>query len=101
MNKLLQFIEDNKGHVINDSFIRKSKEVAREYIFEERLKIECLTLKQKEIKTCVMINHGLTNKEIANYHNITTSAVEKRIYRIKQKFGVDKDTTIRDYLIKL
>ncbi len=72
----------------NNNFFQKLKE------FDPRMNESTLLM-------CSYIKMGKSNKEIADLLNISLSGVEKRKYRLKEKFGLTETGAINEFLNKL
>lgn len=68
--------------------VRRKKAVAHNATAEQHAKelIESLSIKEREILK--MVHEGLSNKEIADKHNIEVSTVKTHVSRIYQKTGI-------------
>ncbi len=68
--------------------LRKKKSVSDDTAIEQQAKelIETLSIKEREILK--MVHEGLSNKEIADRHNVEVSTVKTHVSRIYQKTGI-------------
>lgn len=67
-----------------------------------KLSSTILNLTPMEIKIAQLIKEGLTNKEIAELHNISPNTVSSHRFRIRTKLGLKKKgVNLRSYLLSL
>lgn len=68
--------------------LRRRKNLSDATAMEQQAKelIETLSIKEREILK--MVHEGLSNKEIADKHNIEVSTVKTHVSRIYQKTGI-------------
>ncbi|MBN2569327.1 MAG: PAS domain S-box protein, partial [Deltaproteobacteria bacterium] len=67
--------------------------------FAKKLSSEHLNLTPKEIQVANLIKEGKTTKEIADYMNISKSAIDTHRYHIREKLGlINKKTNLQSYL---
>lgn len=58
-------------------------------------------LKPTDLLLCAYIKMNKSNKEISSLLNISVSAVEKRRFRLREKFKLDDDTRLTEFLIEV
>ncbi len=67
--------------------------------FAQRLSSKYLTLTPKELQIANLIKEGKTTKEIADYLDISKSAVDTHRYHIRQKLGlINEKANLQSYL---
>ncbi|MEH0154170.1 response regulator [Limibacter armeniacum] len=66
--------------------------------FFEKLKEEQPTLTNNDLKLCAYLCIGLENKEIAHMCNISYDGVKKSLYRLKKKFQLSEEYSLRTYI---
>lgn len=59
------------------------------------------TLTTNNLKLLTFLKMGFNNTEIALLLNVTLAAVKKSIQRLKPKLNIDKDNSIREFLIEV
>ena len=69
--------------------------------FFQKLKEKDAKLSESYLLFCSYVRMGKSNKEIAELLTISSSAVEKRKYRLKKKWSLGDDTSFSDYLKSL
>ena len=74
--------------IVNDGMIKKLR---RSYP----------TLSANEVLMCAYLRMNLSSKEIAPLLNISLRGVETMRYRLRKKFGLDRDTSITDFILTL
>ncbi len=67
--------------------------------FFENLQQKYPDLTKGDLKICSYLKINLTSKEIAQMLNISLSGVNKKIYRLRKKFGIDSNTSITIFLM--
>ena len=73
---------------VNNGFLQKLTDQYPELTYSER-------------KMCVYLKMDLLSKEIASLLNISPRSVETVRYRLRKKFGMERDENLRDFLSKL
>jgi DNA-binding CsgD family transcriptional regulator len=73
---------------VHNGFIQKLAEKYPDLTFSER-------------KMCVYLKMELVSKEIASLLNISPRSVETVRYRLRKKFGLDREDNLRDFLNRL
>ncbi len=69
--------------------------------FFQKLKKLDSKMNESTLLMCSYIRMNKSNKEIADLLNISISGVEKRKYRLKEKFGLKAEGSITDFISKL
>lgn len=69
--------------------------------FFQKLKKLDAKMNESTLLMCSYIRMNKSNKEIADLLNISISGVEKRKYRLKEKFGIKAEGSITDFISKL
>jgi DNA-binding CsgD family transcriptional regulator len=70
------------------------------HCFLEKLKKEFQYLTPTNLKLCAYLKMNLSSKEIASLMNISPNAVLKSKYRLKLKFGLNKEQDIMDFILR-
>jgi PAS domain S-box-containing protein len=84
----LNIIESNLNNIISP--------------FTQKLSAKFLGFTHKEIQVANMVKEGKDTKEIANFMNVSISAVKLHRYHIRNKLGlVDQKVNLRSYLSSL
>ena len=73
---------------VHNGFIHKLTECFPELTFSER-------------RMCIYLKVDLASKEIASLLNISSRSVETVRYRLRKKFGLDREDNLRDFLNRL
>ncbi len=58
-------------------------------------------LTPREISLCAYLRMNISSKEVATLMNISTRGVEISRYRIRKKLGLDRNTNLTDFMMKL
>lgn len=74
--------------IVNDGMIKKLR---RSYP----------TLSANEVLMCAYLRMNLSSKEIAPLLNISLRGVETMRYRLRKKFGLERDTSLTDFIMAL
>ena len=69
--------------------------------FIEKLKKIDPKIKESFILMCVYIRMGKSNKEIANLLNISLNTLDKRKWRLKNKYPIPEEQSLNEYLKEL
>ena len=69
--------------------------------FFSRFKEKYPDITTNDLRLCAYIKINLSSKEIAQMLNITLSGVNKRLYRLRKKIGIEKGASINEFLINL
>jgi len=93
INSSMQHDEDWKKFeknfdFVHNGFIHKLTECFPELTFSER-------------RMCIYLKVDLASKEIASLLNISSRSVETVRYRLRKKFGLDREDNLRDFLNRL
>lgn len=80
-------------------FIIRFKEVYPD--FYNRLMSECADLTAYDMKFCALLKLNFSNKDIAEYENITLRSTEARRYRLKKKLGLSPETDLKKWIFDL
>ena len=73
---------------VHNGFIHKLTECFPELTFSER-------------RMCIYLKVDLASKEIASLLNLSPRSVETVRYRLRKKFGLDREDNLRDFLNRL
>jgi len=73
---------------VHNGFIHKLTEGFPELTFSER-------------RMCIYLKVDLASKEIASLLNLSPRSVETVRYRLRKKFGLDREDNLRDFLNRL
>lgn len=66
--------------------------------FDQKLKTFNPDISEKEVRLAAFLRMNLTTKEIAATMNVLPNSILTSKYRLKKKFGLDKDTELGDFL---
>ncbi|WP_222984241.1 tetratricopeptide repeat protein [Flagellimonas meishanensis] len=66
--------------------------------FDQKLKTIYADISEKEIRLAAFLRMNLTTKEIAATMNVLPDSILKSKYRLKKKFGLDKETDLNSFL---
>ncbi|MCP3932021.1 MAG: hypothetical protein GY705_23355 [Bacteroidetes bacterium] len=69
--------------------------------FLRRLREKHPVLTPKDQKLCAYLRMNLSTKEIAPLMNISVRGVEVGRYRLRKKLGIDSDTNLIDFMLKV
>jgi DNA-binding CsgD family transcriptional regulator len=58
-------------------------------------------LSKKDLRICLLIKQNNSTSEIAHSIGITTRGVESMRYRLHKKLGLQKNESIKNYLLKI
>lgn len=117
-NELLQLLSgkvDSESHLSVDEQIKKivnqQKRMDKDFeelktdffetnpVFFERLQQKANhTLTRLDLKYCSYILMGLSNKEVSSRLGIEPKSIRMARYRIKQKFGLDKEENLDNFI---
>jgi ligand-binding sensor domain-containing protein/DNA-binding NarL/FixJ family response regulator len=79
-----------------DHFERNYRELHEE--FSANLKKTYPDLTKGEIRLSYLLRQKMSNKEVANVLNVSPAAVEKAKYRLKKKLGIDKGSSLDNFI---
>ena len=79
-----------------DHFERNYRELHEE--FSANLKKSYPDLTKGEIRLSYLLRQKMSNKEVANVLNVSPAAVEKAKYRLKKKLGIDKGSSLDNFI---
>jgi len=68
--------------------------------FIKKLRQRFLDLSNNEVLMCAYLKMNLSTKEIAPLLNISVRGVETMRYRIRKKFGLERDDSLTDFINK-
>lgn len=80
-----------------DVFEKHFESVHEEFL--KKLKAQHPDLTPRELKLCAYLRLNISSKEIATLMNISTRGVEISRYRIRKKFGLDRDTNLTSFIM--
>jgi len=67
--------------------------------FTHKLSVKFLNFTPKELQICKFIKEGKTTKEIAQFMNVSTRAIDVHRYNIRHKLGLNKkNVNLQSYL---
>jgi len=69
--------------------------------FLDQLKSICPEISTGELKLAAYIKMNLASKEIAPLLNISVRSIENKRYRLRKKLGVDRDKSLKEFLMML
>jgi len=69
--------------------------------FAQKMSVQFLSLTNREVQIANLIKEGLSTKEIANFLNVSESAINLHRYRIRHKLSLTKGHNLRSYLSSL
>jgi len=69
--------------------------------FFKKIKERHPDLTPNDLKLCAYLRLNLSSKEIAPLFNISTKSVEVKRYRLRKKMGLDRDTSLTNYILEL
>ena len=103
---VLPYIEELKGKRLdnrNISYVNILESNLRNIIspFSHKLSYKYKNLTNREVRVADLIKEGRLSKEIADFLNITESAVNIYRYRMRKKLGLKKKDNLREYLLSL
>jgi len=100
LDKLKKSVSDNKD--ITNLNIIESNLKGIVSPFAQKLSSKHLSLTPKEIQVANLIKEGKTTKEIADYMDISKSAIDTHRYHIRQKLGLlNEKANLQSYLSSL
>lgn len=68
--------------------------------FIKRLKAEFPDLTRNEVLMCAYIKMNMSSKEIASLMNLSVRGIETMRYRMRKKFGLDREDSLSEFLLK-
>lgn len=99
-NKIYQLIDRNINNN-KDWEIFEQNFAAVHKNFLDQLKVICPQITTGELKLAAYIKMNLVSKEIAPLLNISVRSIENKRYRLRKKLGVDKDKSLKEFLMML
>ena len=99
-NKIYKLIDRNINSD-KDWEIFESNFAAVHKNFLDKLKEICPEISTGELKLAAYIKMNLASKEIAPLLNISVRSIENKRYRLRKKLGVDKEKSLKEYLMML
>ncbi|MBP8789871.1 MAG: regulator [Breznakibacter sp.] len=97
INNLVKKIEQDIKNESNWQLFEKQFELVH-HSFLSKLKEKHPELTVKEQKLCAFIKMGMVSKEIASLMHVSTRAVENNRYKLRQKFGLQSDDNLSDFI---
>lgn len=67
--------------------------------FFDKLKEDYPTLTPKDLKMCAYLRMNLSTKEMTSLMNVTMRGVEASRYRLRKKFGLQKEQNLTEFLM--
>jgi len=102
---ILPYIEKLKGKIDagSRSYINVLESNLKDIVspFAQKMSVQFLSLTNKEVQIANLIKEGLSTKEIANFLNVSESAINLHRYRIRHKLRLTKGHNLRSYLSSL
>jgi len=103
---ILPYIEELKRKRLDNkdiSYVKILESNLRNIIspFSHKLSYKYKNLTNREVRVADLIKEGKLSKEIADFLNITESAVNIYRYRMRKKLGLKKKDNLREYLLSL
>ncbi|MBN2515571.1 MAG: PAS domain S-box protein [Deltaproteobacteria bacterium] len=103
---VLPYIEELKRKRLDDrnmSYVKILESNLRNIIspFSHKLSYKYMNLTNREVRVADLIKDGKSSKEIADFLNITESAVNIYRYRMRKKLGLKKKDNLKAYLLSL
>lgn len=102
---ILPYIEKLKGKIDagSRSYINVLESNLKDIVspFAQKMSVQFLSLTNKEVQIANLIKEGLSTKEIANFLNVSESAINLHRYRIRHKLSLTKGHNLRSYLSSL
>jgi tetratricopeptide (TPR) repeat protein len=80
-------------------FTRRFIEVYPE--FHEKLLAQNSALSTHDIKIAALLRLNFTNKEIADFENLTVRTIEAKRYKLKKKLGLPSKTDLKEWIFSL
>jgi len=77
-------------------FKRLFEEVHKDFF--KKIKLTCPEITENELRLCAYLKINLQNKEIAKLLNITSESLKTLRYRIRKKFGLEKEAILEEYI---
>lgn len=84
------------GKTERESFLQIHNDVSPN--FTKHLKADFPSLTEAQLRMCAFIAAGISNTQISQTLNISRESVHKARYRLRLAFGLDKQTTLEDFL---
>jgi len=109
-NKIKMYKESNNQKklvgAINeiDQFIQEESErssFVMNQAFNKKLLVKCPSLTTLDLQHCNLIRNNLTNQEIAEMLFVETKSLQTTRYRIKKKMELDKQTSLKSFLLTI
>jgi DNA-binding CsgD family transcriptional regulator len=83
----------------NPFFLTRFKQVYPD--FYDKLLMQEPDLTEHDIKLCAYLKLNLSNKEIAQYENVTLRAIQTKRYRLKKKMQLTPDVDLTKWILEL
>ena len=99
LREIKRTIKSNLNDESWSTFMYQFEKVHPDFFNVLKSKFPAIT--QHDLRLCAYIKVGMDNKEIANISNVTTPSVKKSINRLKKKMGLDVETDLRQFLMKM
>jgi xylulokinase len=100
LKKMTRRIQESEEHESAWGLIEERFNISQDG-FIAKLKSEYPDITIDELKLCALLKLQLTNKELAQYFNLSVRGIETRRYRLRKKLGIDIDTDIALFLNSL
>lgn len=99
-NTVTQIERDIKQHLNKDNeweFFRKQFVTVHPQFFT-RLKANCASITEGELKLCAYIRMGMETKQIAQILGVQPESIKKNRYRLRQHLNLADDSSLEDYI---
>lgn len=97
LQKIRALIKENISHDDDWKTFTENFDVVY-HDYTKRLHSEHPELSTSDLRLCCYIKMGLSSKEIAPLINISYKSVEMSRYRLRKKMGLERETSLTDYL---
>ncbi|MGV8827236.1 MAG: regulator [Breznakibacter sp.] len=97
INNLIKKIEQDINNEGNWRLFEKQFELVH-HSFLSKLREKYPDLSVREQKLCAFIKMGMVSKEIASLMHVSTRAVENNRYKLRQKFELQSDDNLSDFI---
>ena len=97
INNLIKKIEQDINNEGNWQLFEKQFELVH-HSFLSKLREKYPDLSVREQKLCAFIKMGMVSKEIASLMHVSTRAVENNRYKLRQKFELQSDDNLSDFI---
>jgi DNA-binding response OmpR family regulator len=97
-NYAVSDIKNELNAIISEVQSPNSTLIRANSILSEKLRLECKSLSEAELRICILISLDLSNRDIASQLFISTRTVENHKYHIRKKLNLSKETGLKLFI---